>query len=120
VLKNLVAEGSYTGFKIGTVSGKVDISTGYGSISIDKLKDGFEMVDIEARYCQVKIDVEDDASYKLVINTAYSGLSFDEDNAEILKRIYDNNRKSLEAVIGSKDTESTIKVKSTYGSVKVF
>ncbi len=120
LLKNLVAEGAYTGFRLGTVTGKVNISTGYGSISIDKLKDGFEMVDIEAKYCQVKIDVEDNASYKLLLKTAYSGLSFDEDNAEIINRIYDNNRKSLEAVIGSKDTESTIKVKSNYGSVKVF
>ncbi len=120
LLNNLIAEGAYTGFRLGTVTGKVDISTGYGSISIDKLKDGFKMVDIKAKYCQVKIDVEDNASYKLLLNTAYSGLSFDEDNAEIINRIYDNNRKSVEAIIGNKDTESTIKVKSNYGSVKVF
>jgi len=120
MLKNLVAEGGYTGFKIGAVSGKVDISSGYGSISVDELKDGFEMVDIEAKYCQVKIDVEDNASYKLKMSTTYSGLHFDEDNAEIINRIYDGNRKSLEAVIGNKETESNIKVKSTYGSVKVY
>ena len=119
-VKNLVAEGGYTGYELGSLSGKLEIETGYGSIRVEDLKQNFELVDIKAKYCQVKLDVDDAAAYKLNISTSYGGISFDEDNAEIINRIYDNNRKTLEAIIGGKSSDSEIKINTSYGSVKVY
>ncbi|HUS86645.1 MAG TPA: hypothetical protein VMW76_05335 [Bacteroidales bacterium] len=119
-LNNIVAESGYTGFNIGNVEKKVDIEAGYGSITIDNVSAGFEDVQIVANYCHVKIGVDEDAGYKMNLKTHYGGLSFNEDNAEIINRIYENNSKSVEAVVGDKGSSSQISVTTKYGSVKVF
>jgi hypothetical protein len=119
-VKNFVAEGGYTGFELGSVGGKLDIDTGYGSIKVEDLMKDFDLVDIRAKYCQVRLDVDEAAAYKLNINTSYGGITFNEDNAEIINRIYDNNRKSVEAVVGGKSSESEIKINTSYGSVRVY
>ena len=119
-ITNFVAEGGYTGFDLGVVKGKLDISTGYGSIKVEKVMKGFEAVDIEAKYCQVRLGMDSEASYKLDVETSYGGISFDEDRADISKRIYENNHKSIEAVVGDKGTTSAIRIDTSYGSVKVY
>jgi hypothetical protein len=119
-LSNIVAEGGYTGFSIENAEKKVDINTGYGSVNIENINTGFEEVKVDAHYCSVKIGVADGASYNLNIKTQYGGLTFDEGNAEIINRIYENNSKSVEAVVGGKSSNSQISVVAKYGSVKVF
>lgn len=118
-ITNLVAEGGYTGFEIGTLKGKLDITTGYGSIKVDRITSGFEEVDIQAKYCKVSLDIDEDASYVLNLSQHYGSLSFNEDKAEIIKRIYDDNDKTIEANIGSGQSSSSVSVKSSYGSVRV-
>lgn len=120
MVNNFVAEGGYTGFELGTVSGKLDIETGYGSIMVEEIEKDFKSVDIEAKYCQVKMGFEENASYRLKVRTSYGGVSFDEENAEIINRIYENNRKSVEAVIGDKNAKAEVNIVSSYGSVKVY
>ncbi len=119
-MNNLVAEADYTKFDIGTISGKLDIETNYGSINVQEVKPDFDFIDIVSRYCSVKLDIEDNASYKLNVNTRYGGITFDEERADVIKRIYDNNSKSIEAVIGDKESNSTVRIKTSYGSVKVY
>jgi len=119
-IKNLVSESGYTSYNLGTVSGKLDIETGYGSLEVGKLVNGFESVDITTKYCSVKIDVDDNASYKFIAGVQYGGLSFDEDKAEIQSRIYENNSKNVEAIIGGKSASSVMNIQTSYGSVKIF
>lgn len=119
-LKNLVAESGYTSYNLGTVSGKLDIETGYGSVEVDELVAGFESVDITTKYCSVKIDVDEDASYRLNAGVQYGGISFNEDRADIMTRIYDNNSKKVEATIGDKKASSVMNIQTSYGSVKIF
>jgi hypothetical protein len=119
-LSNIVAESGYTGFNIGNAEKKVDIDAGYGSVTVDNIASGFDNVNVEANYCSVKIGVEQGAAYNLKIDTHYGGLSFNEDKAEIINRIYENNSKSVEANIGGKGSNSKISVVTKYGSVKVF
>ncbi|MCD4769243.1 MAG: hypothetical protein K8R35_03650 [Bacteroidales bacterium] len=119
-MKNLVAEADYTKFDVDTLTGKLNIEANYGSVTIQEIKRGFDFIDIVSRYCSVKLDIEDDASYQLNVITRYGGISFDEERADIINRIYDNNSKSIEAVIGDKESNSTVKIKTSYGSVKVY
>ncbi len=119
-ITNFVAEGGYTGFEFGTLSGKLDIDTGYGSIKVKRITSGFDLVNIESKYCSVSLDIDDDASYVMKLSQQYGNLSFDEDNAEIIQRIYDNNRKSIEANMGSGKSDSRVNIKSSYGSVRVY
>lgn len=119
-IRNLVSESGYTSYNLGTVSGKLDVETGYGSLEVNKLVKGFESVDITTKYCSVKIDVDDDASFKLNAGVHYGGLSFSEDKAEITNRIYENNSKSVEATIGGKNAASVMNIQTSYGSVKIY
>jgi len=119
-LKNLVSESGYTSYNLGTVSGKLDIETGYGSVEVDKLVNGFESVDITSKYCSVKIDVDENASYQFNAGVQYGGLSFNEDNAEIMSRIYENNSKNVKAIIGGKNASSVMNIQTSYGSVKIY
>lgn len=119
-LKNLVAESTYTSYDLGFVKSKLDINTGYGSIEVGNLQAGFESVDITTRYCSVKIDVDEKAKFTFDAETSYGGIGFDEDNAEIMNRIYDNNSKKVTAVIGGKNAVSVMKIRTSYGSVKVY
>jgi len=119
-MNNLMAEADYTKFEVESLSGKLDIEANYGSVNIQDIKKGFDFIDIASRYCSVKLDIEDDANYQLNIITRYGGISFDEEGADVIKRIYDNNSKSIEAVIGDKESNSTVKIKTSYGSVKVY
>ena len=78
------------------------------------------MVDIQSKYCKVSLDIDDDASYLLNLRQHYGSLSFNEDNAEIIKRIYNDNDKTVEASIGSGQSSSSVNIKSSYGSVRVY
>ncbi len=73
-MNNLVSEAGYTGFEIGTITGKLDIETGYGSIKVENVQSGFDLINIEARYCSVRLDVEDGASYKFNVRSRLSTL----------------------------------------------
>ena len=119
-MTNLVAESGYTSYKLGTITGKLDIDTGYGSIGVERLAAGFESVNINSKYCSTKIDVDDQASFILDGSVEYGGLGFDEERAEIMTRIYENNSKTVKAVIGDKNASSTIDFKLNYGSLKIY
>ncbi|MEZ5000054.1 MAG: hypothetical protein R2744_03930 [Bacteroidales bacterium] len=119
-LNNIVAESGYTSYNLGTVTGKLDIDAGYGSIGVERLAAGFESVNIASRYCSTKINVDDDASFVLDGSVQYGGIGFNEERAEIMTRIYESNSKTIKAVIGDKNTTSKIDFRSSYGSFKVF
>jgi len=119
-VNNIVSQSGYTSYNLGSVSGKLDIETGYGSIDVSQLVSGFESVDITAKYCSVKIDVDENATFKLNAGVNYGGLSFNEDNAEIMTRIYENNSKNIEAVIGGKTATASMNIQTSYGSVKIY
>jgi hypothetical protein len=119
VVTNVVAEGAYTGFEIETLKGKLDVKTGYGSIKVEEIMNGFDMVDIETKYCKVNLGFDDEAAYMLNVESSYASVFFDEDNAEILKRIQEKSRKTIEARMGNGNSESKVKIKANYGSVRV-
>jgi len=119
-LNNIVAISAYTAYKLGRVSKKLDIETRYGSIDIDNVEAGFETIRADVSYCPVKIRIDEKASYKLTGETRYSRLSFNERNADITRRIQDNNSTSVEALIGKPDTKSVVDIKANYGSVKLY
>lgn len=118
-LNNFVAEGGFTGFELGNITGKLDITTGYGSIKVENIASGFEDVNIESKYCKIKLQFEEQASYLLNVETSYAPINFDEDNAEIIQRIYENSRKTIEARVGASNSESKVKIKANYGTVIV-
>lgn len=119
-LNNIVAESAYTAYKIGNISKKLDIETRYGSIEVENVEAGFELVKTDVAYSPVKISFDNSASYMLNAETRYCGFSFDEDNADIRQRIQESNSLYLEALIGKAGTKSEVIIDADYGSVKLY
>ena len=119
-LNNIVAESAYTAYKIGNLSKKLDIETKYGSIDVDNVEAGFDMIRTDVGYSPVKISFDESASYKLKAETRYCGFSFNESNADITQRIQESNSMNIEAVIGNANTKSEVNINANYGSVKLY
>ncbi len=119
-INNLVAESGYTSYNIGEVSGKVDVETTYGSFDIDRLKRGFESVDLNTRYCSVNIDLDEETSYRLNAMVDFGSISYDDDRAEIRRDIKESNSREVEATIGKGSSLPEIKVRISFGSLKIF
>ena len=119
-LNNIVAESAYTAYHLGNLSKKLDIEAKYGSIEVDNVEAGFEMVKTDVGYTPVKISFNESASYKLRAETRYCGFSFNEKDVDILQRIQESNSMYLEAIIGNADTKSEVSIESNYGSVKLY
>jgi hypothetical protein len=119
-INNLVAESGYTSYKIGEVSGKVDVETTYGSFDIARLKRGFESVDLNTRYCSVNIDLDEDTSYRLNAMVDFGNISYDDESAEIRRDIRESNSREVEATIGKGNSLPEIKVRISFGSLKLY
>ncbi|MEE4214632.1 MAG: hypothetical protein V2I34_06170 [Bacteroidales bacterium] len=119
-LNNIVAESAYTAYKIGNISNKLDIETKYGSIEVENVEAGFELVKTDVAYSPVKIGFDNSASYSLKADTRYCGFSFNESKADIKQRIQESNSMYLEAVIGKGGTKSEVIIDADYGSVKLY
>lgn len=118
-LKNIVAESGYTSYVIGNLLKNLDIEANYGSIVVTNVDKGFDSIEAEASYCGVKIGMDDAAKYQLNAKTQYGGLYFNEENADITQRIYENNSKYVEAVVGGGEPTSVISIRTKYGSIKI-
>lgn len=119
-LNNLVAESAYTSIKLGEVSGKVDVDAAYGSFDIGRLKRGFESVNLDIKYCSANIDIDEGTNYRLNAIVNYGNISYDDDRAEIRRDIRESNSREVDATVGRGNNLPEIKVRVSYGSLKLF
>ncbi len=120
-INNLVLENGYDDVKIGLLKKKLDFNGSYGSISADRIKTGFESIDVESRYTGVRLGIEQSASYKLDAKVTYGSLKINEDNFKYQKRIVENNSNETTGIVGKEENpQSKVNVESSYGSVKLF
>lgn len=120
-INNLVLENGYTTISIGTLTKKLNYNGSYGSLTVQSIPAGFDDIDIESHYMGVKLGIEVTASYKLDAKVSYGGLSYDEDNFNNQKRYIQNNSKEISGTVGKDDNPSaTVRVISSYGSVRLY
>lgn len=119
-INNLVLENGYTGVKIGTLTKKLQCTGSYGSFSTDRVPAGFESLEVNSRYMGIKLGISESANFKLDAKVSYGGLSYNEDNFRNQNRIIENNSKQVSGIMGNMDSpSSTVKISSSYGSVKL-
>lgn len=120
VINNLVINTGYTDLGIGTLTKKLKIETGYGSVNVDNIPDGFEAVEVESRYTGVRLGINNSASYKLDAKVSYGGLRFNEENFQHQKRIVQNNMNETSGIVGTESSPSaTVTVNASYGSIRL-
>ncbi|HSG68713.1 MAG TPA: hypothetical protein VK994_08400 [Bacteroidales bacterium] len=98
-----------TGFmsiEIGELFEKLELTTSYGGLEIDRVAEGFSSIDVSSEFGGVEMGISSAASYSLKAENEYGDIGFPESRAEI-KKISDKSfRKEVEAFVG-KDKAST-------------
>ena len=120
-INNLVLENGYTEVNIGLLTKKLSYNGSYGSFSIDRIPSDFESLDVDTRYMGVRLGIAESASYMLDAKVSYGGLKYNEDNFRNQRRIVENNSNEVSGTVGKEESpSSTVKVSSSYGSVKLY
>jgi hypothetical protein len=109
----------YATLRLGTVRKKLRIDTDYGSLTIKRLMNGFDKVDISGQYTSIKIGVEKEASFDFEIDLQYADFKRDDAKVELFKNISKTTKKYYEGKYGQKKTNSSLLINSQYGSVRI-
>jgi hypothetical protein len=115
----VTGNGDYLTTKLGTISKKVDISADYGSLRIEELKEGFDLVNVNGDYCGVKIGIPD-APFNFELKMSYGSFKRDENKFEMVKQIVKSSSKFYEGYFQNQNSTSKIKIQSNYGGVTFF
>jgi hypothetical protein len=120
-VNNLVLDGGYTEVNVGTLTKKLTLDAGYGSLNIDRIPAGFESIEVDTHYTAIRLGIDEEASYNLDAKLSYGGLKYNEDNFQNKRRIVENNSTEVSGTVG-KDQSPTanVKIEATYASVKLY
>lgn len=117
-VENLNVDSKFTNWKVDEITAKFHIETQYGDVSVNKVSPGFESVNIDNAYGNIKVAIAPSASYQLSSDSYYCKVYFPD--AEIIKQIEDNHHTSVKANVGKANPEAKVVVESKYGKVKLM
>ena len=96
----------------------LDFQGDYGSLHIDNLLPGFEKIQLQCDYTNIKIDNTEHVPYQLNISQSYG--CFKQNGLTIYKEINDNGDKSIMGFYGDRNAGSSIKITEDYGCIKIY
>ncbi|MFW5657955.1 MAG: DUF4097 family beta strand repeat-containing protein [Bacteroidota bacterium] len=117
-LSNFVTVAKYCNFRFDEITKKIDVTLQYTDFRVDEVPAGFESIQVESSYGDIKINIEENASYHLKGYAKYAGI--DHPSSGKLSRIKENTSLSVEGWVGSmKGADSEIVINTKYGNVKL-
>jgi hypothetical protein len=120
-MNNLVMEAGYTTTTIGTLTKKLSYEGSYASLNVETIPGGFESLDAEVRYTQVRLGISESANYRVEGKASYGGIKLNEDRFKYQKRIVENSSTEISGVVGSEESPtSKVNVSASYGSIKLY
>ncbi len=120
-INNLVLNAGYADINVGELTKKLKFEGGYGSLTVDNVPAGFEMLESDSRYIGVKLGIDDGASYVLDAKLSYGDLKFDEENFQHQRRIVQNNSTETTGIVGKESSPSSkVRVTASYGSIRLY
>jgi hypothetical protein len=120
-INNLVLENGYCDVNVGELTKKLTYNGSYGSLSIESIPEGFDMLDTDTRYMGIKLGINESASYRLNAKLSYGGLKYNEDKFRNEKRIVENNSSEISGTIGDDASPaSMVNISSSYGSIRLY
>ncbi|MCF8228497.1 MAG: hypothetical protein K9G58_11450 [Bacteroidales bacterium] len=120
-IASLEGNSKYTTFTIGIIEEKFKLNSYDDNINVNHLKPGFDLVELETKYTNLEIDVDDKADYKISIDSRYTNIDLDKRKFDeiILEK---ESEKLLADYIkkgGSPKKNSVIRIKSYDGKVEI-
>lgn len=120
-INNLVIDQGYSNVNIGSLSKKLDLTAGYGSFNVDRVEKDFESLEVDTRYANVTLGIDESAKYDLDAKTSYGGLKYNNDNFHVRRRIIENTSSEISGTVGSQESPgSSVKIKSSYATIKLY
>ena len=120
-INNLVLNAGYADINVGELTKKLKFEGGYGSLTVDNVPAGFEMLESDSRYIGVKLGIDAGASYELDAKLSYGDLKFDEDNFQHQRRVVENNSSETTGIVGKESSPSSkVRVTASYGSIRLY
>lgn len=116
VVDKLKSLSKYTNYKIGLLTGRFDLDTGYGSVRIGKVDPKFEKINIVNSYGGINIGLNE-LNYKLKADCSYCDVNYPSERYKGNK-IRDNQQLSLDGNVGTGG--GTVTISSKYGGVKLI
>ena len=115
-VKEVRGNGDYQVRKFGNVN-TVRFSGDYGSLTIDGLLPGFNLVNLSCDYTSIKIINRQKVPFRFELDQTYG--CFKPGNLEVYKEINDNGDKEIRAFYDDRHVNSLIKIDLEYGCVKI-
>lgn len=114
------ADVGFSGFKMGELSGSLDLEADYVSgFEIDLLRKEFDFVRIYGKFGSYDIRLEDGLSADLEAEFRYSDLKTYGDEVDFHYRIKESNLAEYRGKIGGGSYDKIIKIKSSYGDCTI-
>lgn len=117
-LENITGNSDYVSIQLGTVRKNLDLKADFGSIKIKELARGFNKAQINSQYASISIGTNRSSSFNFSINLQYASLRYNDNNVDMRKSIRNSSKKFYEGTYGNGNSNSTLIIKSQYGSVK--
>ncbi len=118
---NMRAKASFTSIEIGEVFDKLDLTSSYGGVEIDRVAGGFSSIDITSEFGGVELNISSSASYKLHARSSFGDIDFPEGKATVTKHVEKSFEKEVEAFIGDdKSSSSTVVVTVRNCDVEIY
>ncbi|MEM9649969.1 MAG: hypothetical protein AAF969_15940 [Bacteroidota bacterium] len=118
-VQNVNGNGDYVGVKLGTVHGKVNVTSDYGSLKIDQLAPDAGDVNIKTDYTGIKIGYHPEYHFDFEISAEYAGVS-GKDAFEINISKEKSSEKYYKGYYGSENSGNTILITTDYGGVTFY
>ncbi len=98
-----------------------ELDVQYGECSIETLYSGFERINIISSFSDVRIGIDNNASFSIFAKLKFGDLRYPKAQSNIWKSIERPTSSEIEGVIGNeKNPSSSIKVDSKNGDVKLY
>jgi hypothetical protein len=113
---NFVFTGAYGSLKFDQLNKTLKLDMKYTSCRINYIPSGFEKINIENRYGDIKLGIDSNASYKIDGNAEYAKIHIP--SGSKVSRIEENTKLSINGLVGTDpNTSSVVKINTKYGSI---
>ncbi len=115
-VSRLQIETEYSKYKIGQLDKKFIVESKYTNFNVNSVDQNFENISIENQYGSIKLNIDENASYKIEGEAKYCKI-FYPDNSSV-SRIIENTEMQVNGIVGdNKNTTSKVKIDTKYGHV---
>jgi hypothetical protein len=114
---NLVGDGSYTDYKVSSLSGKLSLVGKFGGLRVDEITSSFKEINVILEHASVRLGMPS-VSYKINADASFGSINLP-NNANVNK-ISKNTSTHVDGVVGSNAKVSpTVRIQTKFGDINL-